>query len=53
MYLLALAVLNDRRGEAAHRPTDAEVADLLALQEDELREARRPDRRYPGADGEE
>ena len=30
LYLLGLAILDDRRGEAC-RPTDAEVADLLAL----------------------
>ena len=31
LYLLALAVLNERRGDAACHPTDAEVAAVLAL----------------------
>jgi hypothetical protein len=31
LHLLALAVLNERRGEAACHPTDAEVANVLAL----------------------
>jgi hypothetical protein len=32
LYLLALAVLNERRGEATAYPTDVEVANLLALE---------------------
>jgi hypothetical protein len=33
LYLLALAVLNERRGEVTPYPTDAEVANLLTLVE--------------------
>ena len=33
LQLLALAILYERRGDAACRPTDAEVQDLLRLEE--------------------
>ena len=33
LQLLALAILNKRRGDAACRPTDAEMQDLLRLEQ--------------------